>query len=29
LFKKGKHQKVVPVRISGTYRNPSFGLDGA
>ena len=29
LFKKGKHQKVVPVKISGTYRNPSFGLDGA
>jgi hypothetical protein len=29
LFKKGKHQKVVPVKISGTYRKPSFGLDGA
>jgi hypothetical protein len=29
LFKKGSHQKVVPVRISGTYHNPSFGLDGA
>jgi AsmA-like C-terminal region len=29
LFKKGKHQKVVPVKISGTYRHPSFGLDGA
>lgn len=29
LFKKGKHQKVVPVKISGTYRRPSFGLDGA
>jgi hypothetical protein len=29
LFKKGKHRKVVPVKISGTYRNPSFGLDGA
>lgn len=28
LFKKGGHQKVVPVKISGTYRNPSFGLDG-
>lgn len=28
LFKKGSHRKVVPVRISGTYRNPSFGLDG-
>lgn len=28
LFKKGSHQKVVPVKISGTYRNPSFGLDG-
>ena len=29
LFKKGKHQKVVPVKISGTYHKPSFGLDGA
>ena len=29
LFKKGKHQKVVPVKISGTYHSPSFGLDGA
>jgi hypothetical protein len=29
LFKKGNHQKVVPVKISGTYHNPSFGLDGA
>src|SRR3954463_12560111 len=29
LFKKSKHQKVVPVKISGTYRHPSFGLDGA
>lgn len=28
LFKKGRHDKVVPVRISGTYHNPSFGLDG-
>lgn len=28
LFKKGSHQKVVPVKISGTYHNPSFGLDG-
>jgi hypothetical protein len=28
LFKKGHHQKVVPVKISGTYHNPSFGLDG-
>jgi hypothetical protein len=28
LFKKGRHEKVVPVRISGTYHNPSFGLDG-
>jgi hypothetical protein len=28
LFKKGVHQKVVPVKISGTYHNPSFGLDG-
>ncbi|HEX3103581.1 MAG TPA: hypothetical protein VHQ22_03980, partial [Terriglobales bacterium] len=29
LFRRGKHQKVVPVKISGTYRKPSFGLDGA
>jgi hypothetical protein len=29
LFKKGHHEKVVPVRISGTYHSPSFGLDGA
>jgi len=29
LFRKGKHQKVVPVKISGTYHKPSFGLDGA
>jgi hypothetical protein len=28
LFKKGRHDKVVPVKIGGTYRNPSFGLDG-
>lgn len=28
LFKKGRHEKVVPVKISGTYHNPSFGLDG-
>lgn len=28
LFKKGKHQKVVPVKIGGTFHNPSFGLDG-
>lgn len=28
LFKKGHHEKVVPVKISGTYHNPSFGLDG-
>jgi hypothetical protein len=28
LFKKGRHAKVIPVRISGTYHNPSFGLDG-
>jgi hypothetical protein len=28
LFKKGPHAKVIPVRISGTYHNPSFGLDG-
>lgn len=29
LFKKGHHEKVVPVKISGTYHKPSFGLDGA
>jgi hypothetical protein len=29
LFKKGRHDKVVPVKIGGTYHNPSFGLDGA
>jgi hypothetical protein len=28
LFKKGRHAKVVPVKISGTYHHPSFGLDG-
>ena len=27
LFKKGPHQKVVPVKISGTFHHPSFGLD--
>jgi hypothetical protein len=29
LFKKGPHEKVVPVKINGTYHHPSFGLDGA
>jgi hypothetical protein len=28
LFKKSGNKKVVPVKISGTYHNPSFGLDG-
>ncbi len=27
IFKKGRNRKVVPVKISGTYHNPSFGLD--
>ena len=27
LFKKGRHAKVIPVRISGTFHHPSFGLD--
>jgi AsmA-like C-terminal region len=27
VFKKGPHAKVIPVRIGGTYRHPSFGLD--
>jgi hypothetical protein len=27
FFKKRKRGEVVPVRISGTYENPSFGLD--
>lgn len=27
LFKKKHNEKVVPVRISGTYHHPSFGLD--
>lgn len=27
LFKKGPHKKVVPVKISGTFHHPSYGLD--
>lgn len=27
FLKKQQRQKIVPVRISGTYRHPSFGLD--
>jgi AsmA-like C-terminal region len=27
LFKKGPHRKVVPVKISGTFHHPIFGLD--
>jgi hypothetical protein len=27
FLRKWHHEKVVPVRISGTYRHPSFGLD--
>ncbi|HKW19377.1 MAG TPA: AsmA-like C-terminal region-containing protein [Terriglobales bacterium] len=27
IFKKHGHEKVVPVKISGTYKRPSFGLD--
>jgi hypothetical protein len=27
LFKKRQHENVVPVRISGTYHHPNFGLD--
>ena len=27
FFKKRKRGEVVPVRISGTYKKPSFGLD--
>jgi hypothetical protein len=27
FFKKRKKGEILPVRISGTYRNPSFGLD--
>jgi hypothetical protein len=27
LFKKGRHAKVIPVKISGTFHHPSFGLD--
>jgi AsmA-like C-terminal region len=27
FFKKRPHENVVPVKISGTYTHPSFGLD--
>ena len=27
FFKKKPHENVVPVKISGTYNNPKFGLD--
>ena len=27
FFKKKRKGEVVPVRISGTYEHPSFGLD--
>jgi hypothetical protein len=27
FFKKRKTKEIVPVRISGTYRHPAFGLD--
>ena len=27
FFKKKKKGEVIPVRISGTYQHPSFGLD--
>ena len=27
LFKKGPQRKVVPVKISGTFHHPNFGLD--
>lgn len=27
FFKKRKKGEILPVRISGTYENPSFGLD--
>jgi hypothetical protein len=27
LFKKGPHAKIIPVKISGTFHHPSFGLD--
>src|SRR5581483_2899479 len=26
FVKKQEHQKIIPVRINGTYRHPSFGL---
>jgi len=27
FFKKRKKEEILPVRISGTYHNPAFGLD--
>jgi AsmA-like C-terminal region len=27
FFKKHKTKEIVPIRISGTYKHPSFGLD--
>jgi hypothetical protein len=27
FFKKRKNKEIVPIRISGTYEHPSFGLD--
>jgi hypothetical protein len=27
FFKKKRKGEIVPVRISGTYEHPSFGLD--
>lgn len=27
LFKKGPHKKVIPVKITGSYHHPNFGLD--
>jgi hypothetical protein len=27
IFKKKKRGEVVPVKISGTYQHPTFGLD--
>jgi hypothetical protein len=27
FFKKRRRGEIVPVRISGTYEHPTFGLD--
>jgi hypothetical protein len=27
LFKKSHNEKIIPVKITGTYKHPSFGLD--